>query len=91
MTFRTERLSAERLSQGHLAELSELHLDREVNRYLGGLGSPATSAKYLDDNLAHWDRHGFGLWIFRKADGAFGGRAGARRIDIEGAPEIELV
>jgi RimJ/RimL family protein N-acetyltransferase len=90
MHFKTERLSAERLSHAHLADLTELHLDPEVTRHLGGVRSPAKTAEYLDDNLAHWDRHGFGLWVLRAADGAFAGRAGIRHIEVESAPEVEL-
>lgn len=38
----------------------------------------------------HWDRHGFGLWIWRTLDGAFVGRAGIRPLAVEGVAEIEV-
>jgi hypothetical protein len=41
MDFRTERLTAERLAAGHLADLTALHLDPEVSFFLGGVRSPA--------------------------------------------------
>ncbi len=33
---------------------------------------------YLAVNMAHWDRHGRGLWVLRTKDGAFAGRAGMK-------------
>jgi len=90
MSFRTERLAAERLSLAHLGELTMFYLDPEVTRYLGGIRSPAKTEEYLNANLAHWDRYGFGLWVLRTADGAFAGRAGIRHVDVEGAPEVEI-
>jgi RimJ/RimL family protein N-acetyltransferase len=90
MDFRTERLVAERLSLAHLRDLTVFHLDPEVTRYLGGTRSPAETEEYLNANLAHWDRHGYGLWVLRTADGTFVGRAGIRHIDVEGAPEVEI-
>jgi RimJ/RimL family protein N-acetyltransferase len=90
MDFRTERLTAERLSADHLADLVPLHLDPEVCRHLGGVRSPAETEGYLKANLAHWDEHGFGLWVVRTLDGRFAGRAGIRHVEVEGAPEIEI-
>lgn len=88
--FSTSRLRAERLSPAHLRDLTELHLDPEVSRYLGGVRTPAETKEYLDVNLAHWDSYGFGLWVFRTAEGNFAARAGIRRTQIDGAPEIEI-
>jgi RimJ/RimL family protein N-acetyltransferase len=88
--FETSRLVAQRLDARHLADLVALHLDPEVSRYLGGVRSADTTRTYLEANLAHWDRHGFGLWVWRTRDGAFVGRAGLRPLAVEGAPEIEI-
>jgi RimJ/RimL family protein N-acetyltransferase len=88
--FSTDRLSAEKLREDHLADLVELHLDPEVSRYLGGVRSPETTKAYLADNMAHWDRHGFGLWVLRTKAGEFAGRAGIRHVLVEGADEIEI-
>jgi RimJ/RimL family protein N-acetyltransferase len=90
MDFRTERLTAERLAAGHLADLTALHLDPEVSRFLGGVRSPAQTEAYLAANLAHWERHGHGLWVVRTADGGFAGRVGLRYIDVEGVAEMEI-
>jgi RimJ/RimL family protein N-acetyltransferase len=88
--FSTPRLIAERLREDHLADLVELHLDAEVSRYLGGVGSPEATKAYVAVNMDHWDRHGFGLWALRTRDGAFAGRAGLRHIIVDGMDEVEI-
>jgi RimJ/RimL family protein N-acetyltransferase len=88
--FSTPRLAAERLNDNHLADLVALHLDPEVSRYLGGVRSAETTKTYLAVNMAHWDLHGFGLWVLRTGDGAFAGRAGIRHILVDGIDEIEI-
>lgn len=88
--FSTDRLTAERLREDHLADLVALHLDAEVSRYLGGVRSAEVTAKYLAVNMAHWDQHGFGLWALRTKDSAFAGRAGIRHILLDGVDEIEI-
>jgi RimJ/RimL family protein N-acetyltransferase len=89
-SFETRRLSAERLREGHLAELVALHLDPHVMRYVGGVRSPEATRAYLTVNLEHWDRFGFGLWVLRTRDGKFAGRAGIRHVVVEGVPEVEV-
>jgi RimJ/RimL family protein N-acetyltransferase len=88
--FSTARLSAERLREDHLADLVALHLDAEVSRYLGGVRPAERTKTYLDTNMAHWDQHGFGLWVLRAKDGAFAGRAGIRHILVDDIDEIEI-
>ncbi|AWM09100.1 GNAT family N-acetyltransferase [Bradyrhizobium symbiodeficiens] len=88
--FTTKRLTAERLNDSHLADLVALHLDSEVSRYLGGVRTPEVTTTYLATNMAHWDQHGFGLWVLRTKDGAFAGRAGIRHILVDGIDEIEV-
>lgn len=88
--FSTTRLIAERLNQSHLADLVALHLDSEVSRYLGGVRAPEVTKTYLATNMAHWDQHGFGLWVLRTKDGAFAGRAGIRHILVDDVDEIEI-
>ena len=86
----TERLRAERLDERHCAELVALHLDPEVSLYLGGVRSAEATGDYLAVNLEHWARHGFGLWVFRTPDGAFVGRAGVRRLELDDRDEVEI-
>jgi len=88
--FDTERLIAERLHEGHLQDLVALHLDPDVSRYLGGVRSAEATETYLKVNVAHWDRHGFGLWVLRTKSGEFAGRAGIRHVVVEDTGEIEI-
>lgn len=90
-SFRTERLVAERLDARHLHELLRMHGSRRVMATLGGVRDAPETGAMLETWLAHWDRHGFGLWIFREAaSGEFAGRAGLQRVRIEGGDEVEL-
>ena len=88
--FSTTRLTAERLHEGHFADLVALHLDPDVSRYLGGVRSPEATKTYLALNMAHWDRHGFGLWALRMQTGEFAGRAGIRQVVVDGVEEVEV-
>ena len=83
-------MTAERLHESHLADLVALHLDPEVSRYLGGVRSPTVTRTYLSVNMAHWDRHGFGLWTLRTRTGEFAGRAGLRHVVVEGVEDVEI-
>jgi hypothetical protein len=67
-----------------------LHLDPDVMLYLGGVRSPEATSVYLAVNLAHWDRHGFGLWALKMRNGEFAGRAGIRHLVVDGAQEVEV-
>jgi len=88
--FTTPRLVAKKLDESHLTDLISLHLDPEVSRHLGGVRSPEVTTAYLRDNLAQWDRHGFGLRVLRRRDGEFAGRAGIRHLMVGGSPEVEV-
>ncbi len=89
--LRSERLTAEPIGPGHLAELCRMHRDARVMVTLGGLRSDTVSAAFLASSLEHWQKHGYGLWVWRdKANGTFVGRAGLRHTLVEGKPEIEL-
>jgi [ribosomal protein S5]-alanine N-acetyltransferase len=87
----TDRLNAERLRLDHVEELVDMHRDERVMATLGGPRSIADTERFVQTNLEHWRRTGFGLWIFRRStDGAFVGRAGLRRVHVGGADEVEI-
>jgi RimJ/RimL family protein N-acetyltransferase len=87
----TARLHGDRLRPEDFETLCALHRDPAVMATLGGVRSDERTQEYLGENLEHWDRHGYGLWIFRdRATGAFVGRGGLRRVTLEDAPEIEV-
>jgi ribosomal-protein-alanine N-acetyltransferase len=57
----------------------------------GGLLSDEETRQFLRRHLDHWDRHGYGLWMFRdKSDGQFVGRAGLHTTNVGGKEEVEL-
>lgn len=88
--FGTPRLIGERLREDHLADLVALHLDPDVSRYLGGVRSPETTKDYVAANIAHWDRHGYGLWVLKTPAGEFAGRAGLRWVAVDGEEDVEI-
>lgn len=57
---------------------------------LGGVRDEVKTREYLERNLAHWDRYGYGLWILRDAtSGEMIGRGLLRHLDVEGHDDIE--
>jgi len=93
-SFRTERLNAERLRAEHFAELRRMHRDPRVMVTLapnGGLLSDEETQQFLCRHLDHWDRYGYGLWVFRdRTAGRFVGRAGLLNTYVGGNDEVEL-
>jgi ribosomal-protein-alanine N-acetyltransferase len=90
-TFRTDRLTAERLRPEHGSDFCRLYSDPLVTATLGGLRSSEEARSFLQNNMDHWECHGFGLWMFRDpTDGRFVGRAGLRHVHVGGSAEVEL-
>lgn len=87
--FHTDRLRAERLQAEHLDALCHMHQDPRVMATLGGLRSDDETRWFVRENLAHWDFHGFGLWVFQEK-GRFVGRGGLRHALVNGIDEVEL-
>jgi len=91
-TFVLRRVTAERLTDAHHIMLRRMDANARMMESLGGVRTPAQTRAYLERNLTHWDRHGFGIWILRDpATGRVMGRGGLRHLEVEGAPEVELV
>jgi RimJ/RimL family protein N-acetyltransferase len=62
-----------------------------VTATLGGMRTADWTATYLETQIAHWQKHGFGFWTARDAvTGEFAGRGGLRHAIVNGNPEIEL-
>jgi RimJ/RimL family protein N-acetyltransferase len=58
---------------------------------LGGLHSGDETAHCLRDNFDHWERYGYGIWVFRdRAEGRFMGRTGLQNTHVGGNYEVEL-
>jgi ribosomal-protein-alanine N-acetyltransferase len=93
-TLETERMLGQRPSRYDFADLDRLHHDPRVMRTLsrdGNIFSHEQTAQWLESNMAHWERYGFGAWLFRnKARGDFIGRGGLRHTHAGGHDEVEL-
>jgi ribosomal-protein-alanine N-acetyltransferase len=90
-TLITPRLRGERLDDVHRPLMRRIFQNEQVCATLGGTLSDEMVNRALRWNLDHWDRHGFGIWVFfsRKTSG-FVGRAGLRRVELAGSLETEL-
>ena len=64
--FSTARLRADRIDIDDLSDLCRMHADPEMMKTLGGPRSEEQTRRYLQLNLEHWDRYGFGLWMLRE-------------------------
>ena len=90
-TFALRRLFAERLTDAHLPLLRRMDNNAQMMASLGGIRTDAETKAYLERNLAHWEEHGFGIWILRDpTTGRVFGRAGLRHLNVEATPEVEL-
>lgn len=90
-SFTTPRLTARNVQPEDLALLEQLHRDPQVMATLGGVRSAEESARFLREKMAHWDRYGFGYWIFRTShSGEFVGRGGIQHVEVGGNAEIEV-
>ena len=93
-TFHTQRLFAKRLQAKHFWDFCLMHQDPKVMATLtahGGVIGDNETRQVLQKNLEHWDRYGFGLWVFRdNVDGQLVGRGGLRKTYLGGNHEVEL-
>jgi [ribosomal protein S5]-alanine N-acetyltransferase len=90
----TERLIGERPNVEHADALCVLMLHPDVLRTTWFRPEPPTRS-YIVDKLAgdieHWDRHGFGPWLWRdRADGEIVGRGGLKHTTATGIDEVEI-
>jgi RimJ/RimL family protein N-acetyltransferase len=90
-SFRTDRMTATRLRPEDGDDFCRMYQDPVVTATLGGVRSEEEARQLLQKNLEHWERHGFGLWVFRDREaGRFVGRAGLRHVHVGGNDEVEL-
>lgn len=88
----TSRMIADRIAESDFDDLLRLGQDPQVAATLGGIRTEAEVRAMLREAIAHWDRHGFGVWVFRdRGSNAFIGRAGLRAVTVEDEDVIELL
>jgi len=87
----TERLRLTRICAAELPDFLAFYRDERTTATLGGVRSEPRVRKWLDWQLEHWQAHGFGWWTLRdRTTGAFIGRGGIQRAEVEGQAEVEL-
>ena len=90
----TDRMVCERHRAEDVEELSLLLGDPRVARTLTASGEPLTHTEIregLRTKIAHWDRHGFGLWLMRdRISGELVGRGGLQHTFVGGSSEVEV-
>lgn len=90
-SFETARLAARRIGVEHLPLLERMHGDACVMASIGGVRSSDETRKYLEENVDHWVRYGYGLWVlFNAAGDSFAGRGGIRQVVVPGGEETEI-
>jgi RimJ/RimL family protein N-acetyltransferase len=88
---RTARLLLQRITLRDLPDIERMQRDPDTMATLGGVRDASQTRAMLGDWIAHWDAHGFGLWIARDvASGDFAGRGGLKHTVVGGRPEIEV-
>jgi ribosomal-protein-alanine N-acetyltransferase len=92
--LRTPRLIGERLRPEHVSELQRLLLDPAVARWLWPFPEPQSRADIADilvEDVEHWHRHGFGLWLLRdRESGEMVGRGGLMLTEVDGVTLTEV-
>ncbi|MHB8381023.1 MAG: GNAT family N-acetyltransferase [Candidatus Binataceae bacterium] len=91
----TKHLSGRAPLETDLENLRVIHSDAQAMATLSVDGH-AAGEEYSRGVLArmreHWERYAFGVWIlFERDENRFVGYAGIRHIELDGAPEIELL
>lgn len=90
-SFTTQRLIAEKIQSADFDKLMQMYANQLVMATLGGVRSKEKTLEYLEQSLAHWNQHQFGLWMFYSNDtGEWIGRGGLRRTFVDGHEEVEV-
>ncbi len=90
-TLITKRMRAERIAEQHFAHLVALYQDPKVMATLGGVQTESQIRDGFEQNVAHWNENGFGLWCYFDLEtNEFVGRGGLRKLMQDGETEIEI-
>ena len=90
----TARILGERLAPAHEDEFIKLQLNPRVARTMMSPQEPRTrevARAAFERKLRHWQRYGFGQWLFRdRASGTMIGRGGPQHTPVSGRDEVEI-
>jgi RimJ/RimL family protein N-acetyltransferase len=89
--FQTRRFHARRVSLEDFESLSAMLRDPRVAETLGGVRTLEEVRQGIRHQSSHWDKYGFGVWVFHDQEGQFVGRAGLEETDVGGAGNVELL
>lgn len=88
---RTAQLRLGRITLRDLSDIERMQVDPQTMATLGGVRDARQTQRMVEAWVAHWDAHGFGLWIARDAaSGDFAGRGGLQHTVVGGRPEVEV-
>jgi ribosomal-protein-alanine N-acetyltransferase len=88
----TERLIGEPTSAADVDDYERLLNHPDVASTLGGVRTHEQVRGSVEQNVAHFAEHGFGAWTLRdRRTGAFAGRGGLKRFDLDDEPEVEVL
>jgi [ribosomal protein S5]-alanine N-acetyltransferase len=86
----TKRLLGRRIQPDDFHLFRELHQNSQVAETMG-VRSEEEIREMFARHIDHWNRHGFGLWIWQsRADGKFVGRGGLHQVFVGGHDEVEV-
>ena len=89
--FETARLRAEPIGPRYRDELIALFGDERVGATLGGVVGPAAVDERIAGMTAHWEREGFGWYVFCDRDScALLACGGPHRRHVGGTDEVEI-
>jgi len=89
--IQTDRMLLQAISHEHLPDLYTMHSDQRVMATLGGVRNKNETITFLEQQLQHWEKYGYGEWmVFEKDSDCFIGRCGLRCIIINKKKEIEI-
>lgn len=89
--FVTARTTVERLRVEHTADIHRMHVDEQHMAFIGGVRTAEQTDEIMQKSLAHWDTHGYGVWMVRDRDSNdIIGRVLLRVMPLNGVDETEF-
>jgi ribosomal-protein-alanine N-acetyltransferase len=94
--FETARLTARQMLPSDFGEMCQMNRNPQVMATLGGPRTGEQTRELFQANLDHFERHGYGLWMFYSkpasagAESLFVGRGGLRNVFVGGRDEVEV-
>lgn len=92
--LKTARLLGRPITSADFGRLRSIHADPRAAATLAADGLPFSRAhtrRSIEAWTEHWLLHGFGVWVFHKADGEFVGYAGIMRSESVEPDSTELL